>query len=160
MNNDENGAGANTTAPLMCADCGQPIREPEAYVKVEHDFIVHQTCMDYVESSWRQFKADMKEDGIDIDKCKFLEENIMSEENDPLKPNATLLINLGSALVHAEEFLSPHGHPADKAAFDSIMLKMPEVRAWIDQMTALALLPVKRQAPAVKEEDDLPKSRK
>ena len=30
--------------------------------------------------------------------------------DDVLKPSARLLIKLGSALIHAEEFLSPHGN--------------------------------------------------
>lgn len=65
-------------------------------------------------------------------------------KTDPLKPDALLLMKLGSALVHAEEFLSDSGHPADKVAFDTIMMKEPTVRAWLDQMTELALVPVKR----------------
>lgn len=65
------------------------------------------------------------------------------EKYDPLTPPATVLIAIGSAAVHAEEFFSKNGHPADKAAFESSM-KMPEVRYWIEEMTKLALLPVKR----------------
>jgi hypothetical protein len=64
-------------------------------------------------------------------------------KGDPLEPNGTLLVNLGSALIHAEEFLSPNGHPADRIAFLSIM-KMPEIQEWIQQMNDLALLPLKR----------------
>lgn len=66
----------------------------------------------------------------------------MSEKNN-LQPSPQLLIKIGSALVHAEEFLSPHGHMFDKNAFDSLM-KDPDVREWIEAMTKDALLPVKR----------------
>jgi hypothetical protein len=67
----------------------------------------------------------------------------MADEIDVLEPNAQLLIKLGSALVHAQEFLSPTGHPFDKAAFDGIM-NDPDVCEWISGMTEMALLPVKR----------------
>ena len=64
--------------------------------------------------------------------------------NDPLRPLPTLLCKLGSIVVHAEEFLSPRGHPVDKAALDDL-LKDPEVRAWLDDMGREALVPVKRE---------------
>lgn len=60
-----------------------------------------------------------------------------------LKPSVTLLIKIGSAVIHAEEYLSPHGHPFDKNAFDSL-LRDPEVVKWIKGMDELALLPIKR----------------
>lgn len=62
---------------------------------------------------------------------------------DPLQPSVTLLIKLGSAIVHADEFLSPKGHPFDKEAFMSC-LNDPEVKEWIVEMTKMAFLPVKR----------------
>lgn len=62
---------------------------------------------------------------------------------DVLKPDAGLLIKLGSALIHAEEFLSPHGHPFDKNTFDTLM-RDPEIIEWIKEMDKLALLPKKR----------------
>jgi hypothetical protein len=65
--------------------------------------------------------------------------------SDCLKPEAGLLIKLGSALIHAEEFLSPHGHPFDKDTFDTLM-RQPDVQAWIKEMNDLALLPKKRSA--------------
>lgn len=66
-------------------------------------------------------------------------------KDDVLKPSPGLLIKLGSALIHAEEFLSPHGHHLDKNTFDSLM-KDPEVVAWVKEMDELALLPKKRSA--------------
>lgn len=63
--------------------------------------------------------------------------------SDCLKPEAGLLIKLGSALIHADEFLSPHGHPFDKNTFDTLM-KDAEVVGWIKEMDSLALLPKKR----------------
>jgi hypothetical protein len=65
------------------------------------------------------------------------------EKKDVLSPSPQLLIKLGSALVHADEFLSPSGHPLDKNTFDSLM-KDSDVKEWIEGMTKLALLPVKR----------------
>lgn len=62
---------------------------------------------------------------------------------DPLKPSATLLIKLGSLAVHAEELLSPKGHQFDRAALDTC-LQDAEVQAWLKEMGALALLPLKR----------------
>jgi hypothetical protein len=62
---------------------------------------------------------------------------------DPLSPSPQLLIKLGSAVVHAEEFLSPHGHEFDKQAFDQLLAD-PDVKAWIATMTTMAFLPVKR----------------
>ena len=60
-----------------------------------------------------------------------------------LQPAAALLCKLGSIAVHAEEFLSPSGHEADKLAFDQLM-RDPEVREWIDTMDKLGFVPKKR----------------
>lgn len=62
---------------------------------------------------------------------------------DPLKPSTQLIIKLGSAVCHAQEFMSPGGHEFDKSAFDSI-LNDKEVLEWLTAMTRLALLPLKR----------------
>jgi hypothetical protein len=64
---------------------------------------------------------------------------------DPLAPPATLLVKLGSALVHAQEMTEPGAHPLDLEAFKSLCAD-PEVAAWLEAMGALALLPVKRSA--------------
>lgn len=63
--------------------------------------------------------------------------------NEPLKPSPSLLIKLGSIIVHQEEFLSTKGHSFDKAALDTVR-NDPEVIEWLEQMTNLAFLPVKR----------------
>lgn len=61
----------------------------------------------------------------------------------PLNPPASLIIKLGSALVHADEFTSPGGDSLDLHAFRSLLAD-PEVVDWLDAMNALAFLPVKR----------------
>lgn len=55
----------------------------------------------------------------------------------------TLLVKLGSALVHAEEMIEPGAHPFDLDAFRRLASD-PEVMEWREAMDALALLPVKR----------------
>lgn len=62
---------------------------------------------------------------------------------DPLKPSIQLLIKLGSIIVHQEELLSPGGHEYDKHALETVR-NDPEVIEWIEQMTKMAFLPVKR----------------
>jgi len=64
--------------------------------------------------------------------------------NEPLKPSASLLIKLGSLLVHYEEMLSSDGHELDKAAIDSLQ-QDSEIIDWKKEMTKLALLPLKRK---------------
>jgi hypothetical protein len=64
----------------------------------------------------------------------------------PLSPPATLIVKLGSALVHAADFLSAGGHEFDKAAFDALM-QDADVKQWLADMDAAALLPVKRTKP-------------
>ncbi len=65
--------------------------------------------------------------------------------SDPLKPSPTLLMKLGSAVVHADEMAGPDGHVHDADALHSALLD-PELQAWISEMTALALLPVRRKS--------------
>jgi hypothetical protein len=60
-----------------------------------------------------------------------------------LSPNMSLLIKLGSLLVHQEEYMSADGHAFDRLAMDTLR-NDPEVVEWLDQMTKLAYLPVKR----------------
>ena len=68
---------------------------------------------------------------------------------DPLKPSATLLIKLGSALVHAEELLASieakdvNAIAADRGAFTTVATD-PEVMEWREAMDKMAFLPVKR----------------
>lgn len=63
--------------------------------------------------------------------------------NDPLKPSPALLCKLGSIVVHADEYHSPGGHPFDLDALKSV-LSDAEVKKWIAQMQAMALVPVRR----------------
>lgn len=62
-----------------------------------------------------------------------------------LNPSVMLLCKLGSAIVHAEELLSPDSHAFDQDALRAILAD-PEVSAWISQMNEMALLPLKRSA--------------
>lgn len=64
----------------------------------------------------------------------------------PLEPSPALLCKLGSIAVHCEELLSPHGHEFDRAALGTLFADH-EVRTWLFQMDALAMLPVKRNKP-------------
>ena len=62
---------------------------------------------------------------------------------DPLNPSASLLCKLGSIARHVEEGFSGAGHPLDLSTAGTLV-EDTEVRAWMEQMEALALLPVKR----------------
>lgn len=59
-------------------------------------------------------------------------------------PSLSILIKLGSIAVHTDEMLSASGHAFDLAVLESL-LKDPEITAWVEEMTKLALLPVKRK---------------
>lgn len=60
------------------------------------------------------------------------------------QPEITLLVKLGSVIVHAQELASPDGHLFDRVALEEL-LKDPEVAEWMQQMNDLALLPVRRK---------------
>ena len=62
---------------------------------------------------------------------------------DPLKPEPSLLVKLGSIAVHAEELVSSNGHEFDRDAL-ATLLADPEVQAWRKAADELALLPLKR----------------
>ena len=62
--------------------------------------------------------------------------------NHPLKPSPTLLCKICSILVHAEELLSPTGHPFDASAMRTTW--DAEVIEWMKQMGKMGRLPVKR----------------
>lgn len=64
-------------------------------------------------------------------------------ETSPLKPSTTLLVKLGSIIVHSEELISPTGHAFDKVALEQLMGD-PEVKEWISEMDKMAFLPKKR----------------
>lgn len=58
-------------------------------------------------------------------------------------PSPSLLVKLGSIIVHQQELVANNGHYVDKHALDGL-LSDPEVVAWMNEMTRLAFLPVKR----------------
>jgi hypothetical protein len=60
-----------------------------------------------------------------------------------LNPSPSLLCKLASIAVHADELTSEHGHKLDQVALNSA-LSDPEVKTWIEQMTAAAMAPRKR----------------
>ena len=62
---------------------------------------------------------------------------------DPLKPSVTLLMKLGSIIVHAEEGLSSKGHQFDVLALQSL-LRDADVKVWLKAMDKIALIPKKR----------------
>lgn len=65
------------------------------------------------------------------------------ETMDPLKPNATLLVKLGSLIVHFEEWQSAKGHQFDRIAIETLQ-NDPDVQSWFAAMHKMAMLPVKR----------------
>lgn len=54
-----------------------------------------------------------------------------------------VLAKIGSALVHAEELLSPEGHPFDADALRNALAD-PEVQSFIAELRLQALVPLKR----------------
>lgn len=58
-----------------------------------------------------------------------------------LTPSAGLLAKLGSAIVHADEYMSSDGREVDRQEFLA-RLSDPEVQQWIEDMGPL--LPLKR----------------
>lgn len=60
-----------------------------------------------------------------------------------LTPSPAVVVKLGSAIVHFEEWLSPGGHAFDLTALKSILAD-EEIRTWLNEMSTLGLLPVKR----------------
>lgn len=61
-------------------------------------------------------------------------------------PSISLLCKLGSIIVHIDEGASKDGHHFDVIAMRTLMAD-PEVKAWLADMGAASLLPVKRSAP-------------
>jgi hypothetical protein len=62
-----------------------------------------------------------------------------------LQPSPALLCKLGSIAVHAQELLSPGGHEFDRAALGTLFSDA-EVRAWLADMDAAAMVPKMRNA--------------
>lgn len=57
--------------------------------------------------------------------------------------STSLLVKLGSIARHAQEATGAAGHPADLLAIRSLLAD-PEVVAWMAELDALGLLPVRR----------------
>jgi hypothetical protein len=62
---------------------------------------------------------------------------------DPLRPSASVLCKVASAFVHVEEAAGGGGHVFDLIAVKQLAAD-PEVKAWMEGMRSLGLLPVKR----------------
>ena len=60
-----------------------------------------------------------------------------------LNPPASLLVKIGSIIVHAEELMSPNGHEYDRIALQQLMRDV-EVKTWLEAMDAGGFLPKKR----------------
>lgn len=60
-----------------------------------------------------------------------------------LAPKPSLLAKLGSIAVHVEEALSVKGHRFDIEALRTL-LNDEEVKTWLKEMGALAMIPKKR----------------
>lgn len=73
----------------------------------------------------------------------FKDPNRIELVPDPLNPPAHVLIKLGSIIVHMEEKDSARGHWMDQSALDTVR-NDPAVIEWMDKMTKMAFLPVKR----------------
>lgn len=58
-------------------------------------------------------------------------------------PTMSLMVKLGSIVVHVEEMMSPTGHGFDRVALEGL-LNDAEVKDWLKAMDKLAMLPVKR----------------
>ena len=67
----------------------------------------------------------------------------MTKNANPLKPSPALLCKLGSVLVHANELISSNGHAFDRHALEQLTLD-PDVKEWLAQMDALAMIPRRR----------------
>jgi len=67
----------------------------------------------------------------------------MAKNGNPLKPTPALLCKLGSVLVHADELISSKGHAFDRHALEQLV-NDPDVKEWLAQMDALAMIPKKR----------------
>lgn len=63
-------------------------------------------------------------------------------KTDPLYPSVTLLVKLGSIVVHTDEALGSNGHPLDVEAMRPLLSDL-EVQTWIKDMGVY--LPLKRQ---------------
>ena len=76
----------------------------------------------------------------DIDRA---ERKAQAVEVDLLRPSTAILCALVSAIIHADEFMSPNGHRHDLIAF-RVCLERPDLQAWIAGMVKAGFEPVKR----------------
>ena len=60
-----------------------------------------------------------------------------------MNPPPALLVKLGSIIVHFDEGTSPGGHEYDLHTARQLLAD-PDVKDWIEKMTAAAMLPLKR----------------
>lgn len=65
------------------------------------------------------------------------------KQSDILNPSPAILAALASAVIHAEEFMSPGGHHYDLTAF-SQCVDQPPVREWLAAMTKAGFASVRR----------------
>lgn len=63
-----------------------------------------------------------------------------------MQPDASLLVKLGSIIVHFDEANEPGAHAYDLQTARQLLAD-PEVVAWMAAMRAAAMLPVKRSEP-------------
>jgi len=61
----------------------------------------------------------------------------------PLKPSICLLCKLGAVISYADELRAPLNHPSGNTNLDAL-LDDPDVKAWIEAMAKLTLLPKQR----------------
>ena len=60
-----------------------------------------------------------------------------------MTPSPSVLAKLGSIAVHYDELLGPGGHYVDRTEL-KILLDDPELKDWLKQMDAMALIPKRR----------------
>lgn len=70
-------------------------------------------------------------------------QHVSHRGSDPLSITPTLLAKLGSIIVHFQEATEPGAHEFDVAAA-RVLLMDEDVRAWLDGVRSLGLLPLKR----------------
>jgi hypothetical protein len=58
-------------------------------------------------------------------------------------PSPSLLVKLGSLIVHYQEWTSAGAHELDRSAIDTLEADK-DVIDWLDDMSKAAMLPVKR----------------
>jgi hypothetical protein len=67
----------------------------------------------------------------------------MDDNPNPLKPDTSILVKLGSIVRHSEEAIGAGGHVLDIEALKSLFNDF-EIIGWLTEMDKMALLPVKR----------------